>query len=151
MSDNHQSSKNDQQMCDKDKFDAYLKLADYWEGRYEERRGVEWKVSLGLWAVILTGIANSEKLRRPPCFALWLSVAWLVYVIVWLTPILYKNKWDKELSHCYADAGTALIPACGQKENEKTQFKKLLDVYSFVFHSLTTGLLLLALNYSLRQ
>jgi hypothetical protein len=95
MSDNHQSSKNDQQMCDKDKFDANLKLADYWEGRYEERRGVEWKVSLGLWAVILTGIANSEKLRRPPCFALWLSVAWLVYVIVGLPQFCTKTSGTK--------------------------------------------------------
>jgi hypothetical protein len=41
---------------DAPKFDDCMKLADYWADSYERRRAVEWKVSLGFWAVLLTGL-----------------------------------------------------------------------------------------------
>jgi hypothetical protein len=49
-------------MTDKEKLDSLKSLADYWADSYERRRQVEWKVSLGFWAVILSGILNNDKL-----------------------------------------------------------------------------------------
>ena len=158
-------------MIDKDKFDAYLELADYWTNSYQQRSEIEWKVGLGLWAVILTGIVSSHTLCRPPHFTLWLFFVWLVYIVVWLIPTLLKNRQDKHLAHLYAAAGTALV--AGEKANAapESRVEDLRDLvapavittgelkrrmdwlnpYSVVFHALTTGVLLLALNHSLKQ
>src|SRR5262245_56599054 len=100
--DSNNVSRND---LDKDKFDAYLTLANYWANSYQQRSEVEWKVSLGLWAVILTGLVSSEKIPPFPCSAVWLLLVWFIYVVVWLIPILLKNKHDKHMSRQYAAAG----------------------------------------------
>jgi hypothetical protein len=75
-----------------------------------------------------------------------LILIWLIYVVVWLIPILLKNKRDKHMSRQYAAEGTALIP--DYKKIRRLQF---LDPYSAVFHALATGLLLLAFNHSLKH
>ena len=132
-------------MSDKDKFDAYLQLANYWANSYQERRDVEWKVGLGLWAVILTAIINRDKLPTVPRPAVWLTIVWLIYVVVWLIPILVKNRRDKHLSHEHLKEGTNLIFTY----EKESGWLRVLNPYSLLFHALTTGLLLLALNYSL--
>lgn len=137
---------NDNQlMSSKEKFDAYLQLANYWADSYQERRDVEWKVGLGLWAVILTAIISKDKLPTVPCPAVWLTIVWLIYVVVWLIPILVKNRRDKKRSHEPLEQGTNLI----SHYKEGSRWLRVLEPYSFLFHALTTGLLLLALNYSL--
>src|SRR5262249_31867904 len=105
------SDKNDSNAFERDRFDAYLKLADYWASRYQLRNEVEWKVGLGLWAVILTGIVSSDKLPRIPYSALWLIGVWLIYVVFWLTPISLAKKQERDLSRQYADEAKALILA----------------------------------------
>jgi hypothetical protein len=134
----------DQPKLNKDKFDAYVQLANYWANSYQGRRDVEWKVGLALWAVILTAIINKDKLPTVPCPAVWLTIVWLIYVVVWLIPILVKNWRDKHLSHEHLKEGTNLISVY-----EEHRWLRVLDPYSLLFHALTTGLLLLALNYSL--
>jgi hypothetical protein len=148
-------------------FDAYTKLADYWADSYERRRQVEWKISLGFWAVILSGVVNSDKLHGvwSSWFA-WLSLlAWAVYVILWLVPNMQKNERDKRLS-CYY---LAIAVSCNAlSESAKlTKFAakggllgevnvsnpattpplSWLRAYSIFFHAITTALLLFGLNY----
>lgn len=133
-----------QRMSGKEKFDAYLQLANYWAESYQERRDVEWKVGLGLWAVILTAIISKDKLPTVPRPAVWLTIVWLIYVVVWLIPILVKNRRDKKRSHEHLEQGTNLI-----SQYKGSRWLRVLEPYSFLFHALTTGLLLLVLNYSL--
>jgi hypothetical protein len=151
-------------------FDTYTKLADYWGDCYERRRQVEWKVSLGFWAVILSGIVSSDKL-----YGIWswyfagLSLlVWAVYIISWLLPIMRKNERDKRLSYYYVTTALSCsMPSESAKLSEFAEKDKelngevnvtnlgtvrpvsLLRAYSIFFHAITTALLLFALNYIL--
>ena len=109
------------------------------------------KVGLGLWAVILTALITKD-LPKVPNPALWLTIVWLIYVFVWLIPILLKNGLDKSLSRHSAADGRKLLPKNEEsehdkKKNEETKDEEplLLRGYSLLFHALTTGLLLLSL------
>ncbi len=43
-------------MDDKDKADVYLRLAEATQTRYWNRRNIEWKVHLSLWAAMIIGM-----------------------------------------------------------------------------------------------
>jgi len=60
---------------DTPKFDDCKELAVFWADSYERRRAVEWKLSLGLWAVILTGVSSADKLRE---ISGWPLVLWSI-------------------------------------------------------------------------
>jgi hypothetical protein len=135
---------NDNNDFNKNRFDAYLKLADYWAGSYQLRNEVEWKVGLGLWAVILTSIVSSDKLPPIPHSARWLVFVWFVYVVLWVGPLSLMKMHERGLSHQYADKATALISA--EKVGPPWRIP-----YTGFFHALTTGVLLLALNCSLKH
>lgn len=150
-------------------FDAYMKLADYWADSYERRRQVEWKISLGFWAVILSSIVSSDKLHGAWswCFAGLSMLVWAVYTISWLVPNMRKNERDKRLSYYYvATALSCSVPSESVKLSKfcekdallgdtnvtnpgTTGSFSLLRVYSIFFHAVTTALLLFALNYIL--
>ena len=50
-------------------FDALMALADFRLKRIFNRRDYEWKVTLGLWALLAAGIANPQPLRDLHCFS----------------------------------------------------------------------------------
>jgi hypothetical protein len=150
-------------------FDAFTKLADYWADCYERRRQVEWKISLGFWAVILSGIVSSDKLHGvwSSLFAGLSLLVWAVYIIFWLVPNMRKNERDKRLSYYYL---TTALSCCALSESAKlTEFANKggllgevnvsnpgttpplswLRAYSIFFHAITTALLLFGLNYIL--
>lgn len=158
-------------MTDKDKLDSLKSLADYWAGSYERRRQVEWKVSLGFWAVILSGILNYDKLS-----GLW-SVAcvacsfglWLCYLFIWLVPIQVKNERDKLLSYYYVNQAKLLLEPVSPVEASpkadalvrESEFNDppakpgwyvwpwSLRYYSVAFHAVATAILLFVLNFIL--
>jgi hypothetical protein len=158
-------------MADKDNFDPLKSLADYWADSYERRRQVEWKVSLGFWAVILTGILNNEKLAGLWSIACvgWSVGMWLSYVLIWLVPIQVKNERDKRLSYYYVHQAKSWqqLPPPGDPSQEADPLVREIQVndpsiksgwyvkflplryYSVAFHAITTAVLLFALNYIL--
>jgi hypothetical protein len=157
-------------MTDKEQLDSLKSLADFWADSYERRRQVEWKVSLGFWAVILGGILNNDKL-----VGLWwvacvvASVAiWLSYVFIWLVPIQVKNERDKVVSYYYMNQAKALLqlPLLEPSKEADVLVREIevnnpgtksgwyvwpwsLRYYSVAFHAITTAVLLFALNYIL--
>ena len=150
-------------------FDAYTKLADYWASSYERRRQVEWKMSLGFWAVILSGIVSSDKLHG--VWSWWIVIlsviVWVVYIFLWLVPIMQKNERDKRLSYYYLAAalsrGAPAEFAKLTKFAEKDTLVGEVNVtdpgatgplsvqrgYSIFFHAVTAAVLLFGLNYVL--
>ena len=157
------------------KFNAYKALADYWASSYERRRSVEWKLSLGLWAVILTGFTKADDLHHmfgALLLGVWSLLMLLGYVGLWLYPIQIKNWRDQRISYYFASLARkeAGVPSLGSFAASDSQ-KKLPDVgalveeiepdnptvdrhprrwlmnyWSLSFHLVTTFLLLAALN-----
>jgi hypothetical protein len=157
-------------MTDKEKLDSLKSLADYWADSYERRRQVEWKVSLGFWAVILGGILKNDKLVEiwsVACVA-WSVGLWLSYVFIWLVPIQLKNRRDKVLSYYYINQARVLLqlPLLERSEEAGELAREIqmhdlsiqsgwyvwtwaLRYYSVAFHAVTTAVLLFALNFIL--
>ncbi len=76
----------------KPRFEDCKALADYWADGYERRRAVEWKVSLGTWAVLLTSI-RTDKLHFIFGWAFVLfSVCCLLDTWLWHIPINLKRE-----------------------------------------------------------
>jgi hypothetical protein len=118
-------------MTDDDKrtFDAYTKLADYWADCYERRRQVEWKISLGFWAVILSGIVSSDKLNG--VWSWWFAgfslLVWLVYIFLWLVPNMRKNERDKRRSYSYVTTALSCTKPSESEKLSKSGEKELLS------------------------
>jgi hypothetical protein len=50
-------------MNEKDKFDAMMKLADFYMGQRKERREFEWRISLATWVFLAAGIGTIAAVR----------------------------------------------------------------------------------------
>jgi hypothetical protein len=93
-------------MGELDKFDACLRLAEFGASRHNGRREYEWKVTLGLWAAIVTGIATFRGAALPP--RLGLAVV-LLYGFLWLRGVWVANAKDKHLSLHYLKQAQELL------------------------------------------
>ena len=78
----------------KDRFDAHMSIANFRLSRRDTRVSYEWKVTLGLWAVLL---AAPLYIHHPPSARVtaWvLSAAVVSYALFWLRPIYVRMSED---------------------------------------------------------
>jgi hypothetical protein len=80
----------------KDRFDAAMKLADFIAQRVTDRRQYEWKITLGLWAVLAA--APLYVRTKPPAvvLALGLAVLVLAFSFLFIRPIAIEHGTDSE-------------------------------------------------------
>lgn len=92
-----------------DRIDGCMRLADFWAGRHDKRREFEWKLTLGIWAVLVAGISYHDKLPKVN-FLVWLIACialFFVYVFLWLLPLWHRNQID--LHQAFEAANLALV------------------------------------------
>jgi len=63
----------------KSAFDALMKLNEFRFQRWQDRRKYEWRISLGVWALLTASIAFKKEISPPPL--MWI-VAWILIVTV---------------------------------------------------------------------
>lgn len=102
---------------DKDRFDALMELADFRFKRVTNRRQFEWKVTVGIWAVLAAGIVSSKAQSQPltqhqlifPLIALVFGHAFL-----WVGSHWVRSTADLKFAFYYAErAETRLLPNSG--------------------------------------
>jgi hypothetical protein len=86
----------------KRRFDALMKLADFRRERQANRRQHEWKVTVGLWALLAAGIAY------PPKCPIWALVFALIVVVIahaflWVRWVWVGSTKDAKLAFFYAE------------------------------------------------
>jgi hypothetical protein len=92
-------------MNQKEKFEACMAQAKFAYGLHNDRRQSEWKITLGLWAIILTALVHKEILI--PGY-LWLAIP-VLYGAFWLSPIWLANHNNKIwYKHYTTEAARAL-------------------------------------------
>jgi hypothetical protein len=141
-------------------FDDCKELAVFWADSYERRRAVEWKLSLGLWAVILTGVSNADKLREISGWplVLWSIAIFVVYLALWLYPNQVKNQRDRNLSYYFAckarvAAGLArlesvpTLPAQEDESKKRNKSVEEIDTEHLVIHEPPVAALRQLLTY----
>jgi hypothetical protein len=140
---------------DSSKFDALMKLADFWVRRHDARRGFEWKLTVGLWAVILAGIHERPQWHGYKCLPaqtmpiLLSIVTFLLYYVLWMRPLWERNKMDREQGFSAADEAKKLL-LCEQEytpsplghNDVKRSWWLFMTDWSVLFQSAATLLLL---------
>ena len=103
-------------MDDKDRFDRYMKLADFRLRRWDGRRNNEWKMSLAFWGLLIAA-GNLLSSRVGIClFTIVLVLSVVIYVSLWSLPNLTKNDEDMDMAFYYSDHAERLLYS---KETEK--------------------------------
>lgn len=98
-------------MTDKERFDCFMKLSEFWSMRWSMRRKFEWSVSLGLWTVLIGATFYINK--RPNDIALLavLLSTLILYVYGWLRPLHIRCEQDaREYFYFKSKAESILDP-----------------------------------------
>lgn len=94
---------NDQQpLFPKEKFDACMKQADFYLQRLFNRQGYQWKITLGLWTVLIASTGYFVEHPNGVLCSVQKPYAWgvlFVYGLVWVRAIAYRNHLDGRAAH----------------------------------------------------
>jgi hypothetical protein len=96
----------------KDGYDACMRLAEFFAKRNDGRRSYEWKVTLGLWALLVGAIRYKKDVQALPAWLhTWLFFAvGLIYAFLWLRPLADSHRNDKIMSIYYRELAQAFLP-----------------------------------------
>jgi hypothetical protein len=79
----------------KDQIDACLRLSQLSYSRFDGRRQYEWKIALGLWAILFAAVRFHQEVRLPT----WTWPLVLVgYAFLWQRGLHVANRKDKDVS-----------------------------------------------------
>jgi hypothetical protein len=95
---------------DKHLYDACMKQADYFAGRWDSRKGFEWKSSISLWTLLALGSGFLAGKGNVHCLAIPITV--LVPPLLhywWLDGIWRANDFDKEMGRRFRDMAQTIL------------------------------------------
>ena len=91
-------------MKSSEKSNLCLDIAKLSYSKFNDRRAYEWKVTLGLWAVILASIIKNKELPS------WLWIIFVsIYAFCWLAPVWRANKQDKQMHEHFLGVAVNLL------------------------------------------
>jgi hypothetical protein len=118
---------------EKDKVDAYLRLYDRQMTHYESTQGIEWKISVSIWALLATAIVLAAQRTAPPIGPALAPAVFLLPLIhaAWLLLIQGSERHDKKLWMRYRAAALSLVlsPAplpSNEAERDTSPFRKIV-------------------------
>jgi len=99
----------------KDRYDACLKLADHFMGRWDARQNLEWKMNFGVWTLLALACA---ALRGKGGLTICMALIIIVGFGLWLWGIWDSNDLEKragrhyraEAEHILGNAGHGVRP-----------------------------------------
>lgn len=95
-------------MEDKDRFDALIKLAEFKSNIREKRREIEWKTSLGLWALTAGAIlymkGHSKFLLLILLFVIVIGHSWF-----WARTNFISAERDADMMYYFMDHAARLV------------------------------------------
>jgi ABC-type multidrug transport system fused ATPase/permease subunit len=94
-------------MASDERFERCMKLADFWAARYYARLQYEWKVTLGLWA-LLAASASFLIDKTIPYLLAW-ALAVIVGHAFWLRGIWTANQRNLITAYHWADQAAAVL------------------------------------------
>jgi hypothetical protein len=86
----------------KEKFDAFMRLADFRMEVRKERRQLEWRLSLGLWIALAAGMIafkNAELHIWTPLLVFILIVVVVGHAVLWVHGNWWRNERDAKQAY----------------------------------------------------
>gem|GEM_PF-1046747 len=102
-------------MTPKERFEACVKLAEFSATRWDARRAYEWKLSLGLWALLAAAI-HSFRVDTIP---LWLPLVVFAMYLFWMNNVWWANYLDRMMMRTYREYATKLLNEDGEIHVDK--------------------------------
>ena len=103
-------------------FDACMRQAEYFAGRWDRRRTDEWKTTVAIWGFLLGGIYYVKNQWLPGIrwkLAALILVVIFGYVRFWLMPVWKANDFDKTMGYFYRDQAAEVTFGADQIRNVK--------------------------------
>jgi hypothetical protein len=141
-----------EEMTQKERFDSYMKLAEFRALRWSARQQTEWRLSLGLWALMITAIYSSKT--RPPEIPLivFLLVIFALHT-VYASLFVSRSRQDMDIAFFYLESAERCISQAAPDPRERpvplreqSRKKQLGEIFrtnftSVIGRTITTGLL----------
>ncbi len=96
-------------MHDKEQFDAIMALAQFRAERRDKRMVMEWRVSLGIWALLAAGIVYSKPFPQHWLLACWFGAVALHCWWVWINFCAAERDSD-HFYHMLSRAENLVLP-----------------------------------------
>lgn len=98
-------------MSEKEQFDAFMSLCEFRFNRWANRRQYEWRISVGLWAILVAGMIYIQK---PSGALLWLLILGLVIAVLghawlWVRWNWISNERDIRTAFFFAEHAERLL------------------------------------------
>ncbi len=127
-------------------FDASIRQAEYFYRKFDGRRQFEWKVTLGVWTLLVGGIAF---LKKPSSVPWWVTCLFVFgYVFLWLKRIWEANGLDKDRAHFYQKQADCVmrdpshLPTCPPWQKGRRWYDlSFLSDWSMQFQAIATAVL----------
>ena len=135
-------------------FEACMKLAEYFNSQYNQRRQYQWKVTFGVWTLLVGGIVF---IKKPSSVQYWLAaILTIVYIWFYLKPLWQANEKDKYRAKYYRIQAESILldPLYELTENPSLDTRKWTDLrflrdWSMRFQTIAT--IVLTLLFCLAQ
>ena len=138
---------------EKARFEALIKLRDFWQARWVSRRDFAWKGTLGAWA-LLAGCTYAVKNRPPDIqLAIGLAVFVVTFCLLWVREIQVRDFRDSRRAFHFNSLAEAIMfpsTAIEPKPAEPGVFTFLQDGLALV-QVLGTALLALGVFHFMGQ
>ena len=117
-----------QRLTPKERIDSFLKLAEFRAMRWNIRHQVEWKATLGLWALMAAAI-YSVKVRPPDIVLIPTLIAIVVLHATGIAHILARTRYDMDMAFYYIEyAEKLLLPSSPEPRQRPSWTEGLLTV-----------------------
>lgn len=125
---------------DKDRFEANMKLAQFGIDLWDSRRATEWRVAIGLWA-LLAGAVAIKEVKLP----LWVGpVLFGGYVLLWLRPVWERNAHNRNFTRFYLTRAQDMLGEGPRRDKDiPVTLGSFLSDWSMLFQAITTGVLII--------
>jgi hypothetical protein len=116
-------------MEDQERFDRYMRLADFRLRRWDARCNNEWKISLGLWG-LLAASAYYIPVKLNMCMVgALLIIVFIGYAVFWSLPILVRNDEDMNIAFYYAKRAEKILDPEADVQEKPAQRLTIHDYF----------------------
>lgn len=135
---------------DKGFYDACMRQADYFAGRWDSRKGFEWKFSVGLWTLLAIGagfLAGKGHVQW------WIVAVPTLLHFRWLHGVWVANDFDKSMGRQFRDRAQDILLGRAFAEPsipKPPTWYRLFKDWSMSFQLICTfllGIVLIVLNH----
>lgn len=128
-------------MSEKERFDAFIRLADIRLTRWNGRRDTEWRISLVFWGFLVAAAANRVPARLPGLFLAVVLLGLVVaYYFFFVRPIQWRNEDDQHEAFKFARKAEDVLEKQERTEEAAQEVREdqVRDPWAAVFQMATT-------------